>query len=143
MTSVVEDVYKIDFGLLNQTVFDRASVTRIRQVISAMVGTFEGYDGDIFDVREKEGLLRYQMRLLSGRETATGWEDDREGTFKNLQRLGLHDAEGRLNFPVLKAFGDIAQRTYLSAELDQPALRETLHRQFPGDVEAPQTAEIS
>ena len=87
-TGAVEDIYKIDFSVLGDSAFDRASVREIRQMMSAMIGAFEGYDGDIFDVRHKKGLIRYQMRLLSGQDSASGWENDRQGTFGQPAQVG-------------------------------------------------------
>lgn len=139
-TAAVEDIYKIDFALLGDSAFDRDSLRRIRQMISAMVGAFEGYDGDIFDPRRKEGLIRYQVRLISGQDTAYGWENDREASLESLRRLGLHDAEGRLNPPVLKAFGDLTQRSYLSTEMDHATLHAALYQRFPGFVGPPDDA---
>ncbi len=64
-TGFVESLGRIQFSALGSDAFSPAKVRQMRSIISALVGGFEGYDGDIFDAREKMGLIRTQMELLS------------------------------------------------------------------------------
>lgn len=131
VTGFVEDIYKIDFNVLGDSAFDRDSLRDIRQMISAMVGSFEGYDGDIFDVREKIGLIRHQARLLSEEDTAYGTENSREDTLRSARKLGLRNEDGELNFAVLKEFGRYSQETYLSEDASHADLHARLYGLFP------------
>jgi len=127
-TSFVEDVYKVDFSILNSGAFDPLKMIEIRQKISYMVGGFEGYDGDIFDPRDKQGLLRAQMRVISETGTAFGWENDRDATKLSVKKLGLD------NLDVLKEFGNYTQLHYLSGDVTNEKLQAHLHRSFPNIV---------
>lgn len=141
VTGFVEDIYKMDFNVLGDSAFDRDSLRDIRQMISAMVGSFEGYDGDIFDVREKIGLIRHQARLLSDEDTAYGTENSREDTMRSARKLGLRNEDGELNFAVLKEFGRFAQETYLSEDATHADAQARLYGLFPEFVEVPMVAE--
>jgi len=110
-TGFVEDVYRVDFSLLSDGgAFDPLQIIRMRQVLSHMVGGFEGMDGDIANLNEKRTLLQNQARLLSDTQTAFGWENSRAGTRKMLMRLGLQDENGVPNMEVIKTFGDFTQK---------------------------------
>ena len=98
VTGFIEDVYKIDFSILGAgNAFDPIQITHLRQVLSHLTGSFEGYDGDIANLSEHKTLIQNQSRLLSETQTALGFENDRSGTTKILRRLGLEDEKGNPN----------------------------------------------
>ena len=99
-TSFVEGLTQIHFNVLNSQAFDRQKIREMRQVISSLVGGFEGYDGDVFDPREKAGLIQHQMRALSPDDQALSWHVDEEGTADIMHKLGLHQ-DGKPNYDVI------------------------------------------
>jgi len=138
MTGFVENIYKIDFSILgNGSAFDPMQITRMRQVLSHLVGGFEGYDGDIADLADKKTLLQNQARLLSDTQTAFGWENDQAGTQNVLQRLGLQDEKGNPNLDIIQAFGDYTQRNSGTGAPDQMQVTQYLHRLYPAFVKQP------
>ncbi len=135
-TGFVESVYKIDFSILSSDAFDPIKLTEIRQKLTYLVGGLEGYDGDIFDVREKKGLIRYQMRLLSEDGEATGWENDQAATERMVKKFGLDEPNA------LKAFGDYTQTTYLTGDATAEDLQKYLTKKSPerNSLHAPPSA---
>ncbi len=132
-TSFVESIYKVDFSMLGESSFDPISLIEMRQKLSYMVGGWEGYDGEIFDPREKAGLIRDQMRVISPTNTAFGWENDHEGAQSRVKELGLD------NLIVLEEFGRYTQMNYMSGTMTPESLQDHLHRKFPNLVQPPET----
>jgi len=132
VTGFVEDVYKVNFSILGDgNAFDPILITHLRQVLSHLTGSFEGYDGDIANLTEHKTLIQNQSRLLSETQTALGLENDRSGTTKILRRLGLEDEKGNPNMEVIKSFGDYTKRHYGTGAPDQLRLVEYLSRLHP------------
>lgn len=121
--------------------FDPLTVNRFRQVISHMTGGFAGYDGDIENFEHQQRLLQNQSRLLSDTQTAFGWENSQAETTKVLQRLGLENADGKLNLEVIAAFGDYTQENYATGHPDQLGVVDYLHRLYPQFVDPVSKAE--
>jgi len=131
-TGFVENIYKIDFSLLDGGgAFDPLTVNRFRQVISHMTGGFKGYDGDIENFEHQQRLIQNQSRLLSDTQTAFGWENNQSGTTQVLQRLGLENADGHPNLEVIAAFGDYTQENYATGQSDQLGVVDYLTRLYP------------
>ncbi len=132
VTGFIEDVYKIDFAILGDgNAFDPIQITHLRQVMSHLTVSFEGYDGDIANLTEHKTLIQNQSRLLSETQTAFGFEDDRSGTTNVLRRLGLEDEKGNPNMEVIKSFDDYTKRHYGAGAPDQLRLVEYLSRLHP------------
>lgn len=131
-TGFVENIYKIDFSVLdNGGAFDPLTVRHFRQVISHMTGGFAGYDGDIENFEHQQRLIQNQSRLLSDTQTAFGWENDQSGTTKVLRRLGLENTDGKPNLEVIAAFGDYTQKNYAIGQSDQLGVLNYLSRLNP------------
>ena len=134
-TAFIEDVYKIDFSILdNGGAFDPIQITHLQQVLSHLTGSHEGYDGDIADLSEHKTLIQNQARLLSDMQTTFHWQNDRSGMTKMLQRLGMEDADGNANLDVIKAFGNYTKEHYASGATDQADLVNYLHKRFPEKI---------
>ncbi len=134
-TAFIEDVYKIDFSILdNRGAFDPIQISHLRQVLSHLTGSHEGYDGDIADLSEHKTLIQNQARLLSDMQTAFHWQNDRSGMTKMLQRLGMEDADGNANLDVIKAFGDYTKEHYAIGTTDQAGLVNYLYKGFPEEI---------
>jgi len=132
VTGFIEDVYKIDFSILGDSnAFDPIQITYLRQVLSHLVGSFEGYDGDIANLGEHKTLIQNQSRLLSETQTALGRENNRSGTTKVLRRLGFENEKGKANLEVIKSFGDYTKQYYGNGAPDQLQLVEYLNRLHP------------
>lgn len=144
VTGFVEDVYKIDFSILGDgNAFDPIQIMHLRQVLSHLTGSFEGYDGDIANLSEHKTLIQNQARLLSETQTALGLENNRSGTTKVMRRIGLEDEKGNLNLSVIKSFGDYTREHYGNGAPDQLRLVEYLHRLHPELVKPLSEAEKS
>jgi hypothetical protein len=130
-TSFVESIYKVDFSLLGESAFDPFTLISMRQKLTYMVGGGEGYDGDIFDPRDKAGLIRDQMRVISPTGTALGWENDHASTQARVKALGLD------NMTVLEEFGRYTQLNYMSGAMTPEGLHAHLFAKFSGLVEEP------
>lgn len=127
VTGFVENIYSIDFSILSDSnAFDPLQINQMRQVLSHLVGSFEGYDGDIATLEDHKALLQNQARLLSETQTAFGWQNDNSGTTRTLRKLGLQDSEGHPNLGVIKAFGDYTKQYYFNGEIDQDRLAKHL-----------------
>jgi len=132
VTGFIEDVYKIDFSILGHgNAFDPIQITFLRQALSYLTNSFEGYDGDIAKLSEHKTLIQNQARLLSETQTAMGFENDKSGTTKVLRRLGMEDEKGNPNMDVIKSFGDYTREQYGNGAPDQLRLREYLRRLHP------------
>jgi len=135
VTGFIEDVYKIDFSILGDgNAFDPIQIMHLRQVLSFLTGSFEGYDGDIANLTEHKTIIQNQARLMSDMQTAFGWENDRSGTTKTLRRLGLEDKDGHPDMDIIKAFGDYTREHYATGAVDQAGLTDYLHKRFPNKV---------
>jgi len=144
VTGFIEDVYKIDFSILGDgNAFDPIQITYLRQVLSHLTGSFEGYDGDIANLTEHKTLIQNQSRLLSETQSALGWENDRSGTTKALRRLGLEDEKGNPNIEVIKSFGDYTKEHYGTGAPEQLQLVEYLNRLHTDFVKPLSVAEIA
>ncbi|MGB0907383.1 MAG: hypothetical protein ACPGVT_07805 [Maricaulaceae bacterium] len=132
VTGFIEDVYKIDFSILDQgSAFDPLQITHLRQVLSHLTGSFEGYDGDIANLSDHKTLIQNQARLLSETQTAMGFENDRSGTRRVLRRLALEDEKGQPNMERIKAFGDYSKEQFASGKPDQESLLAYLNQRSP------------
>jgi len=138
VTGFIEDVYKIDFSIL-----DPIQIMHLRQVLSHLTGSFEGYDGDISNLSEHKTLIQNQARLLSETQTAMGFENSRSGTTKILRRFGLEDEKGNPDLEVIKSFGDYTKQYYGNSAPDQLRLVEYLNRLHPELVKPLSGAEQS
>lgn len=127
ITGMVESVGNIRFNVISDTAFDRSKVLEIRQVISALVGAGEGYDGDVFDPRQKGLLLKAQMRVLTDNDEAIEWNNDEVGTAKIIESLGLKK-DGQPNIDVMKAFGSYVQE---NMNATRKTVQAHLHSLFP------------
>jgi len=135
VTGFIEDVYKIDFSILGDgNAFDPIQIMHLRQVLSFLTGSFEGYDGDIANLTEHKTLIQNQSRLMSDMQTAFGWENDRSGTTRTLRRLGLEDKDGHPDMDIIKAFGDYTREHYATGAVNQAGLTDYLHKYFPNKV---------
>jgi len=135
VTGFIEDVYKIDFSIVgDDSAFDPIQITHVRQVLSYLTGSFEGYDGDITNLSEHKTLIQNQSRLLAETQTAFGYENDRSGTNKVLRRIGMESEKGNPNMEVIKAFGNYTREHYGSGAPDQLRLVENLNRLHPALV---------
>jgi len=142
VTGFVEDVYKVDFSILGDgNAFDPIQITHLRQVLSLLTGSFEGYDGDIANLSEHKTLIQNQSRLLSETQTALGLENNRSSTTKVLCRLGLEDEKGKPNMEVIKSFGDYTKQYYGNGVPDQLQLVKYLHHLHPDLVKPLSEAE--
>jgi len=131
-TGFVESVYKLDFSVLGDgQAFDPIQITQMRQVLSHLVGGFEGMDGDIAKLEDKKTLLHNQARLLSETQTAFGWENDQASTLRVVKRLGMQAENDKPNLEVIRAFGDYTQRNFGGGEPDQFRVVEHLHKMYP------------
>jgi len=66
VTGFIEDVYKIDFSILGDgNAFDPIQIIHLRQVLSHLTGSFEGYDGEIANLSEHKTLIQNQSRYLA------------------------------------------------------------------------------
>jgi len=136
ITGMVESIGNIHMDVVHDAAFDRAKIIEVRQVVSALVGMGEGYDGDVFDPREKGILLRNQMRVLTDSDEAIEWNNDEAATTQIIEDMGLKTG-GKPNYEVIKAFGAYTQE-------NMSATRQTtqahLHGLFPDLVKAPNVA---
>jgi len=127
VTGFVENVYKIDFSILGSgNAFDPMQITKMRQVISHLIASHEGYDGDIANLEKHKTLLKNQARLLSETQTAYGWENDASGTARTLLKLGMVDENDQPNMETIKAFGNYTRENYVTGKLAQNKLVEYL-----------------
>ena len=121
----MREVYGVDFGLLGEPSFDPLSLIALRQRLTALMGGAAGYDGDVFDPRDKSGLILAQMRLTSPTDSADGWGQDLHAAQAHIRSLGLHHPQ------VLEEFGRYTQLLYLAGTIDPDALRAHLLDKFP------------
>lgn len=135
VTGFIEDVYKIDFSILGDgNAFDPIQIMHLRQVLSHLTGSFEGYDGDIANLAEHKTLIQNQARLLSETQTAMGFENNRSGTTGVLRRLGLEDDKGNPNLDVIKSFGNYTKEQYAVGTADQVGLVTYLYKCSPEKI---------
>ena len=133
-TSFVESVYKLDFDFTGGGAYDVFSLIQMRNRLTTLVGNFEGHDGDIFDPRTREGLIKDQMRAASPTGTALGWENDHHGSLEHSRKLGLH------NDVVLEEFSRYIQNARaLGGAIDPADIHANLYKKFPDLVEAPES----
>lgn len=133
-TGFVESVSRTHFSGLFTEAFEPAKLKEMQQVLNRLLGGFTGYDGRVFDAREKMPLIRAQMRALSPDNQVLPWRRDEEQTTAALERYGLYSG-GKPNLDVIGAFGAYTQK-YKTIE---PAeLQQHLHELFPDIVEAPE-----
>lgn len=139
ITGMVESIGNVHFNVVHDAAFDRAKIVEIRQTMSALVGMGEGYDGDVFDPREKRLLMMAEMRVLTDSDEALEWNNDEAGTAKIIEDMGLKTS-GQPNFEVIKAFG-----AYVQANMN--ATRATtqahLYELFPDRVAPPEAFEAA
>lgn len=135
VTGFVECVARTTFSGLFTEAFEPKKLEEIRQVLNHLMGGFAGYDGRVFDAREKMPLIRAQMRALSADNQALPWRRDEEQTTKALERYGLYSG-GKPNLDVIGAFGSYTQK-YKTIEPSK--LQEHLHELFPDIVEPPKS----
>ena len=141
ITGFVESIGNIHLDAIFNTAFDRRKLIQTRQVISALVGMGEGYDGDVFNPDEKALLLTNMMRTLTDDDQAIGWHNDQEGTTAILHDLGLRSQNGDPNLDVIRAFGAYMQ-TNLTGKVTKQDVQIHLYALFPGLV-APVDGEIA
>jgi hypothetical protein len=133
ITGMVETIGNIHFNVLHNATFDRAKLIETRQVMSALVGMGEGYDGDVFDPREKALLMKAQMRVLSETHETLAWNNDEAGSAKIMEDMGLK-TDGQPNFDVLRAFGAYMQD---NMNATRPTVQAHLFELFPDRVAPP------
>lgn len=126
----VREVYGVDFGLLGDPCFDPLSLITSRRRLTALMGGGAGYDGSIFDPRDKSGLILAQMRLTSPTNSADGWGQDLQAAQAHIRSLGLQ------SLAVLEEFGRYTRLRNQLGTLTPNALRIHLHMKFPNFVAA-------
>ena len=129
-TAFVREVYGVDFGLLGEPSFDPLSLIASRQRLTALMGGAAGYDGEVFDPRDKSGLILAQMRLTSPTDSADGWGQDLHAAQTQIRSLGLHHPQ------VLEEFGRYTRLHYISGAITLTSLKDHLIDKFPGALKA-------
>lgn len=129
-TAFVREVYGVDFGLMRDPSFDPLSLIEMRQRLTALMGGAAGYDGRIFDPRDKSDLILTQMRLTSCTNSADGWGQDLHAAQAHIRSLGLD------NLSVLEEFGRYTRLHYQHKAILPEALWLHLSNRFPDLVSA-------
>ena len=127
---------KLDATLNAGGVIDSFRLIEAKQVLNAMLGGQEGYDGEIFYGREELGLLQWQAQIImtTGDAARSDWDEDRADSA--LKALGIRTESGQLDFDVLRAFGDYTRLEWGVGAPDHGAARAHLAKLFPERVTA-------
>jgi hypothetical protein len=136
ITGFVESIANTHYDISGNA-FNRDKVVQTRQVISALVGMGEGYDGDVFNPEDKALLLTNQLRVLTNDDQAISWHNNESGTGKILQEVGFRDQDGKPNLDVIAAFGSYMQDN-LYKKVTKKDVQKHLHKLFPKLVKMPQ-----
>ena len=96
---ILGDPLFVDADAISET-----KVSKLRKLMSALIGGFEAHDGDIFDASRRTGLLKYIAELI----TPTGSSQSPE---HGLIQLNLIDEQGRLQFDQFQRLGTLARVT--------------------------------
>lgn len=115
-TGLFHSIYRIDFNLAGDEGFDAHKVNQILNIMGKWFGGFEHADGDIRQSGDRQGFIRYMVRLLNKRGTATGFEESQADTDEVLNELRLRNADGSPNWQQIDRLGEFARSTYLSGE---------------------------
>ncbi len=113
ITGYGESIGNIHFNVIHDAAFDRAKIIEVRhtrQTISALVGMGEGYDGDVFDPREKGLLMKAEMRVLTDNNEALEWNNDEAGTTEIIENMGLK-INGKPTLTLSKLLGSTCRKT--------------------------------
>lgn len=125
-TGILQSVYKIDFNLFGDEGFDMAKIDQILNIMGKLFGGLEHADGDIARAGQRQGYIRFLVRLLNKRGTAMGYEESQADTNEVISELQLHNPDGTPNWKQIEKLGQFAQRTYLSGDAEYKDLREFL-----------------
>ena len=125
VTGFVETLGNLSFSGLGSDAFRPDKVRQMRPVISALVGGFTGYEGEVFDAREKMGLIRTQMEMLAPQGDTTGWASDSARVQATLEDLGLH-RNGVPDLDRIKVFGSLTQSNLLIGSMHYQSLKAKL-----------------
>ena len=125
-TGILQSVYKIDFNLFGDEGFDMAKIDQILNIMGKLFGGLEHADGDIARAGQRQGYIRFLVRLLNKRGTAMGHEESQADTNEVIHELQLHNPDGSPNCKQIEALGQFAQRTYLSGDAEYKDLKEFL-----------------
>lgn len=125
-TGLFQSIYRIDFNLTGEEGFDMHKVDQILNIMGKWFGGFEHADGDVRQNGDRRGFIRYVVRLLNKRGTATGFEESQADTDEVLRELGLRNSDGSPNWKQIDRLGDFARSTYLNGDADYEDLKEHL-----------------
>ena len=125
-TGLFHSIYRIDFNLAGDEGFDAHKINQILNIMGKWFGGFEHADGDIRQSGDRQGFIRYMVRLLNKRGTATGFEESQADTDEVLSELQLRNADGSPNWQQIDRLGEFARSTYLSGDTDFEVLRAQL-----------------
>ncbi len=125
-TGILQSVYKIDFNLFGDEGFGMAKIDQILNIMGKLFGGLEHADGDIARAGQRQGYIRFLVRLLNKRGTAMGHEESQADTNEVIHELQLHNPDGSPNCKQIEALGQFAQRTYLSGDAEYKDLKEFL-----------------
>lgn len=88
---------------------DAFALGRASQIVNAMLGGNEGYDGDIFEGRDTIGIIRWQAQLANQTGAALRGSRDEARTHDALIGLGIRDKKGNIDLDALRAFGEYSR----------------------------------
>ncbi|MES9898581.1 MAG: hypothetical protein ABW148_06110 [Sedimenticola sp.] len=125
-----------DFNTINPNP-SRPQLRQFRQIMNALKGGNEGYDGEIIQDTDME-FINWEMQYLSKWGDMSRGDNDVDTANANMQTLGLKDKEGRLDMEIVKAFGIFAQEQYMLGSPDFELLQWHLHALYPDRVAEPQ-----
>lgn len=131
LTHFMETLYFADVNLDDD--LSPLTLSRFRQVIGALMGGMEGYDGVIFGA-ETTKFLTWQLQFFSPKGDAVTGDMDLKATEKNLRTLGIKDKSGRMNLDVLREVGRYTKASYLREAPSFDTLKAHLATVYTGKL---------
>ena len=107
--------------------FDPLKAIQSKQVIEAILGFGEGYDGVIYG-SNKTAYLQWFAQMLSPKGDAAQGDYDIEASHKALRELGIRDEKGNLNLLALREAGSYTRGTYGTGAPNYHNLMNHLHQ---------------
>lgn len=112
--------------------FDPLDAVKSRQIVDALLGFDEGYDGKIYGA-DKTKYFQWFVQMLSPRGDWAQSDFDVNASHQALEDLGVRGEDGTLNIEVLKSVGSYARGIYGSGVPDYYALQGHLNSLY-GDL---------
>ena len=127
-TEYLISLTKIDLSATNAV--DPFELRDAAKVLHHTLGGFAGYDGEIFYGPDHLGMIRWQAQLRSPKGDAARSDRNADMTDDALRGLGIRDADGRIDFDVLDAFGRYSRDNWFGVP-DYDAVQAHLANLFP------------